>query len=170
MFETSRLRIRIFRDIDLDRLDEMHTDPEVMRYMGQVLTREQSRERIRKYIDNLPKNGFTMWALEAKADGDLVGRAGLSFLDGTEEIEVGYLIDRRYWGQGFATEAAAACVSFGFDQVGLEWIAGIVQPPNKASLRVLEKLGFVYLREDHFYNADVLYHRLERSRWTARTA
>ena len=73
MFETSRLRIRVFRDSDLDRLDEIHTNPEAMRYMGQVRTREQSRELIGKYIETFPKNGFTMWALEAKADGDLVG-------------------------------------------------------------------------------------------------
>lgn len=169
MFETERLRIRLFRDSDLDRLDEIHSDPVSMRYMGLVRTRDETREKIRAYIDDFPKNGFTMWALESKDDGDLVGRAGLSFLDGTEEIEVGYLIDRKLWGRGLATEAARACVHFGFEEVGLEWIVGIVQPPNKASLRVLRKLGFVYLRDDHYYNADVLYHRLERSRWRSRS-
>ncbi len=170
MLETKRLRIRLFREDDLDRLDEIHSDPEAMRYMGQVRTREQSRDLIRKYTDDFPKNRFTMWALEAKDSNDLVGRAGLSFLDGTDEIEVGYLIDRKYWGQGFATEAAAACVGYGFEEVDLDWIVGIVQPPNKASLRVLEKLGFVYLRDDHYYEADVLYHRIEKSRWTSRAA
>lgn len=170
MFESNRLRIRLFRESDLDRLAEMHADPDVMRYMGLVRSRDQTQELIRAYFDRFQEHGFTMWAVETKDDGHLIGRAGLSFLDGTEEIEIGYLLDQRFWGQGLATEMAAACVNYGFETASLEFIVGIVQPPNKASKRVLEKLGFVYLRDDHYYNADVLYHRLERSRWRGPTS
>jgi len=70
------------------------------------------------------------------------------------EIEVGYHLARAFWGRGYATEAARACVRFGFEQLNLERIVAVVQPANVASRRVLEKCGLTYTGMGYYYKAE----------------
>ena len=74
--------------------------------------------------------------------GELIGDAGLSLLDGRgPEVEVGYTLARAWWGKGYATEAAGALLTAGFDDFGLDEIVAVADPANAASTRVLEKIG-----------------------------
>jgi len=166
IIETNRLQLRLFEQSDVERLYLLYSDPQVMRYMRGTRSREQAEEHIQAFARQYEKTGFTLWAVEQKTDGEFVGRVGLMPLDGTQEVELGYAIARPHWGKGFATEASVACLDLGFRQLALEFIAAIAVPENGASLRVMKKLGFKFVREDCYYDMDVLYHRLERGEWS----
>ncbi len=168
VLKTERLRLRLFEQSDVEQLYLLYSDPGVMRYMRGTRSREQAEEHIHAFVEQLGKTGFTQWAVEQKSDGEFLGRAGLMPLPGTSEVELGYLIAQPYWGRGIATEASTVCLDCGFRRLGLDFIAAVTVPENVASQRVLQKLGFKFLREDRYYDSDVLYHRLERAEWLSR--
>ena len=84
-----------------------------------------------------------MWATIYKETGEFIGRCGLTPMDieGHEEIEVGYMLAKEYWGQGLATEAAKAILEYGSNQVGLSRLICVINPENQASSRVALKIG-----------------------------
>jgi len=170
IIETHRLRLRLFEPSDAEQLYQLYSDPDVMRFMRGTRSRQQAEEHIQAFAEQYAKTGFTLWAVEQKVDGQVIGRVGLWFLDGTEEVELGYLIAKSHWGKGFATEASVASLDFGFRQIALESIAAIAVPENGGSLRVMEKLGFKFVREDRYYDMNVLYHRLVKEDWLAEKA
>ena len=104
-----------------------------------------SLERVRHMIleqqVHWGEHGYGLWAVEARATGELLGRSGLQYLPETDEVEIDFILARDHWGRGLGTEAGRAGVSFGFNEVGLVSIVGIVHPENVASRRVLQKLG-----------------------------
>ena len=103
-------------------------------------------------------------ALE-KASGAFVGFCGLKYLDNTSEIEVGYRLAKKFWGKGFATEAARASLHYGFETLGLDRIVAVVQPENAASCRVIEKIGLRYEKDARFYDTDVRYFAITREEY-----
>jgi [ribosomal protein S5]-alanine N-acetyltransferase len=161
IFETERLRIRPWTvsDSDLAAALEIYGDPEVLRYMGGGpgdADLVQARARIERYLKaSEPRpgflSGFGLWAIEVKATGAVIGSVELVPLDGGPEIEVGYHLARRYWGQGYATEAARGAVRYGFETIGLTRIVGVIYPENQASRNVLEKCGMVYQRRGTWF-------------------
>jgi ribosomal-protein-alanine N-acetyltransferase len=162
--ETARLRLRPFREDDLDALAVIRADPEVMRYIGAGTP--QDRETTRVYIEKnraWTARGLGMSAVEFKGrEGFLLGWCGLAPLEETEEVEVGYGFAREHWSQGLATEAARAALAYGFDALALEKIAAVAYPENLASRRVMEKLGMKYLRPAFFYGVNVVYYAITR--------
>src|SRR5262249_2517840 len=92
MLETSRLILCRFEDADLDPLAVMYADPEVMRYIGtgEPISREQTRTGLNSAMDHWKRFGFGLWAVQFKADGNMIGFAGLKYLDQSREVEVGY--------------------------------------------------------------------------------
>jgi ribosomal-protein-alanine N-acetyltransferase len=160
--ETARLRLRVLQPDDLDALAELYADPEVMRFLSGVRTREQTQTLLSEMIKHWQDYGFGRWALIDRAGGQFVGRCGLNYLPESPEIELGYAIAGAYWGRGLTTEAARACLHWGFEDVGLERIVAIARPENRASLRVMEKLGMKYEKDAFFYNTDVKYYALSR--------
>ena len=152
VLETNRLLLRGWRDGDLPELARMYADPEVMRYIGDGHPRslEESRGFFERIRASWAGRGFGLWAAELKETGRLVGRLGLSVPEFLPEVlpavEVGWLIDRPYWGQGLATEGAEASLRFAFEELRLERVLGICDPRNVASERVMQKLGLVLER------------------------
>lgn len=157
IFKTERLRIRPWTvgDDDLVAALEIYGDPDVLRYMGGGTgdtDLAQVRSRIERYRDAFnDKSGFGVWAIELTATGEVVGTVELVPLDGGPEIEVGYHLAQRHWGRGYATEAARGAVDYGFEQVGLARIVGVIYPENAASRNVLEKCGMVYQRRGTWF-------------------
>ncbi|MFF5082577.1 GNAT family N-acetyltransferase [Actinoplanes sp. NPDC000266] len=145
--ETERLVLREWRDEDLDALAAMNADPEVMRYIldGAVLDREQSAERLRRMREVWARHGFGLFAVEGRDEGVLLGWAGLSVPEFLPEVmpavEIGWRLARPHWGKGYATEAAAEALRFGFEDRGLERVVSIRHVGNGRSGRVMEKLG-----------------------------
>ena len=161
MIETERLLLRRFTSEDADKLVALRADPEVMRYIGSQ-SREKVLQRLGYYLSLYESHGFGMWAVVHKQIGALIGWCGLMYLDGTEEVEVGYGVAKQYWGQGLMTEAARASLRYGFERARLERIVAVAMPENAASRRIMEKLGMRYEKNARFYNHDLVYYAISR--------
>lgn len=153
--------MRRFTPDDLDELVALRTDPEVRRYLGDQ-SRERVEQRLQYYISHYEPHGFGVWAVILKETGQMIGWCGLMFLDETPEVEVGYGVAREYWGKGLMTEAAHACLRYGFEKVGLERIVAVAMPENQASRRIMEKLGMRYEKMVHHYGHDLVYYAIGR--------
>lgn len=161
ILETPRLALRSWTHADAEALFEICRDADVMRYIGTGLPFETLEETLRwldKAVAYEAEHGFYRWAAIERASGEIVGSCGFAHLYGGPEIELGYLYARQHWGRGFATEAAAACLRYGFKEMGLKQIAAIADPQNLASRRVLEKIGFIYQGLRRHNDADDAYY------------
>ena len=152
--ETPRLLLRQLRATDAPGMFELDSDPEVHRYLGNqpVQTLAQSQETIAFVRRQYQENGIGRWAVELKETGEFIGWAGLKLirepLNGHVDFyDVGYRLIRRYWGNGYATEAARASVTYGFDVLRLPVLYAIADMQNLASRTVLAKAGFQHLSE-----------------------
>jgi ribosomal-protein-alanine N-acetyltransferase len=165
VIDTPRLLIRLPLDEDAHAYYDIHADPEVTRWLGgpQPNSVETERERIgarRAMHDEL---GYTMWTAEEKESREVVGLAGLFPVEKKgPEVEVAYHFRKDRWGRGYATEAALACLDYGFGTVGLSTIIGLVAPGNSASIRVLEKCGMKLAGTARHYDRDLLKYVTER--------
>ncbi len=106
-------------------------------------------------------------AATGRDNGVLIGWCGLQYLAETDEVEVAYLLGKRYWGCGYATEAAAASLSYGFLTAGLDRIIGLIHPHNHRSRRVLEKIGLRLVDCTAYFGMDVLRFALDRAEYAA---
>lgn len=149
ILESERLLFRSHQATDLDAFCAMEGDAEVRRYVGGApRTREAAEQRFWERAMHPPDGRLAMWASVLKADDRYVGRCGLyPHIEGggkvADEGVLGFYLAREFWGRGLATEAGQAFVNFGFDELKLRRIVTSVQVENAASIRVLEKLGFV---------------------------
>lgn len=150
--ETERLLLRRWKPEDQAPFAEMCLDPDVMRYIGNGTPR--TAEDAARYISMFEKEwverGFGLFAVQSKQAGDLIGFTGLSrpsFLpEILPSIEIGWRYSKSNWGQGYASEAASAALSYGVNDLGLTDIVSIYQIGNDASVRIMQKLGMVFDR------------------------
>ena len=153
---TERLRLRAPLPRDAAALLGILGDPEVTRYhnMPTFTTLAEAEAAIERLHRRHAARDTIRWAIELVEHGEMIGTAGLLRFDFEQgRAEVGYEIARRAWGRGLATEAVAAVVGYGFSVLGLHRIEAGVLPGNGASVRVLEKLGFLEegTRRDYLY-------------------
>lgn len=165
--ETERLLLRRFTpDDDADVMYErVYTDPDVMRYVqptGWPHPREESAAFLARVNAFFDEHGFGQWAVEHKVEGRLLGYCGLKFLHKTTEVELLYGLDKDYWGQGLATEAARAALRYGFEEARLSYIVAVALPENAGSRRVLEKAGMRYEGRARHYDFEVVRYALRR--------
>jgi ribosomal-protein-alanine N-acetyltransferase len=156
--ETARLTLRMFTLDDAeDYYLQLLRDPEVRRYLpgGQPQPRERAEPVLTYFIDHWARHGFGLWAVEDKTSGTLIGQCGLQYIPDTTEVEVAYALAHSYWGRGLATEAAAASLRFGFDQLKHDRIVALTVPANTASRNVMTKLGLQYEKMVHHYKMDL---------------
>jgi len=154
MIRTARLVPRPWRDSDLAPFAAMSADPEVMRYLGGTMTRAASDAHVGQIRIHFKMHGFCKWAVEAPGIAPFVGTVGLSHkhYDAffTPAVEVAWRLDRRFWGMGFATEAARAAMADGFARAGLTEIVAVTALENVASARAMERFGMARSGEfDH---------------------
>ncbi|MEY2484282.1 MAG: hypothetical protein QOK24_2810 [Verrucomicrobiota bacterium] len=148
IFETDRLLVREYVEEDAEAFFKLNTDPEVLRFVPDkaLLNVDQARQLLIDHpIADYRKHGFGRGACILKATGELIGFAGLKYLEELGEVDVAYRLLPAYWGQGLATETALASVRYGFADLGLKRIIGLVMSENIASVRVLEKTGLRYV-------------------------
>jgi RimJ/RimL family protein N-acetyltransferase len=141
---TDRLLLRPWRATDLEPWAAMNADPEVREHLGEVMTREQSDASVRRFQEESATRGYGWWAVEVRESGRFVGFAGLDEVD--EEmpftgVEIGWRLARWAWGHGYATEAALACLDFGFEQLGLAEILALTTAGNVRSQAVMRRIG-----------------------------
>ncbi len=176
---TERLILRPWREEDLEPFAEINADPEVMRHFPKTLTREESAGLADHASELFRRHGFGPWAMEIPDVAPFIGFTGLAVPNFSAPfmpcVEVAWRIAREHWGQGYATEAARVAVEFGFEKSGLEEIVSFTVVDNRASRRVMEKIGMTHdpvedfdhpsLPEGHPLRRHVLY-RLKQKRPT----
>ena len=145
---TERLTLRAARDADLDAFAAIWADEETTRFVGGVKTRAEAWLRLAGYLGHWVLRGYGQWVVVETASGRVVGRCGLWNPEGWPELEVGWTLARDVWGQGYATEAGAAAISWGRSALGLERIASCIVPGNVRSIAVAERLGMTLDRMD----------------------
>lgn len=163
LIETERLILRESVMDDAPDLYEMNSDPEVLKYTGEEAFRsvEETKQLIRNYKD-YKKYGYGRWTTIVKATNEVIGYCGLKYLEDIHETDLGYRWKQKHWGKGYATEAGKACLQLGFEQFGLEQIIAQVLAENKASVRVLEKLGMTYWKQLHTEENPGLLYRIKK--------
>lgn len=139
---TERLVFHPFTADDMPLMKDLHSDPEVQRYIGGMWEEAAYQHRLTQYVAQQAEHGISKWKAFLK-DGTYVGRAGVSWWEQTG-FELGYSFKRLAWGQGLATEAARGVVGWVWANTEIQRLCGFTEPGNLASRRVLEKAGFVY--------------------------
>lgn len=147
---TARLVLRAFRGGDLDDYAAMCADAEVMRHIGKggPVGRDVAWNQLAFFLGHWSLRGYGMWAIEH--DGRLIGRAGFINPEGWPGLELGWLLARDAWGQGYATEACIAALRHGRAQFGKRELISLIRPANERSIAVASRLGATLAREIDF--------------------
>lgn len=150
-FETNRLILCERTLQDMDNCIEMDYDLEVVKYIPEIAkmtkgpkaNKEKHREFIRNRIETTYPSGMGYWIIESKDIlKEFIGWIMLIPIDNIgPDIEIGWRLKRRYWGKGYATEAATKVLQHAFDSVGIKKLVADINPQNKGSIRVAEKIG-----------------------------
>lgn len=143
MIETERLVLRRFTDGDRDIVARWNADPDFTRHLAGVQTREQSDAAFDRWERHWEEHGFGLLAVTWRETGELIGRVGPQYhRSWPHDPEVGWALDRAWWGRGIATEAGRAGVEWAFGELGYARVVSITTEPNLASRHVMAKLGF----------------------------
>ena len=146
--ETERLLVRPFEpEQDADAMLAVYGDPEVMRYVpgGAVPDRDAVLSMLLGYEAQQAELGFSSWALVERESAQLIGDVGFGIFAPTGDVELGYTLSRAHWGRGFATEAAAACLTAGLAQLPVSRIVALVDEENTRSARAAQRVGMTRL-------------------------
>ncbi len=163
--ETARLRLRGWRDEDVANLERLSVDRRFTRYLG---PRQDPREELEKHRRRWRELGYGQWALEERASGRFVGRAGLHrHRLWLQDVECGWGLDPEFWGRGYATEAGAAALRYAFAELDVPRVVSILHPDNTPSIRVAERLGerpYATVPWDNT-GIELLVYAIERDEW-----
>lgn len=164
ILETDRLLLREFVMGDVEDFFRMVSDPDVTRYTGDgCKTLEEARKGLQERLfQDYQKYGYGRWAAVCKPTGKVIGFAGLKYLDDVDEVDLGYRFFKEQWGKGLATEASMAVLAYGFGGLRLQRIIGIADIENKASIRVLEKVGFTFEKFTTYRDHEVAWYVIEK--------
>jgi RimJ/RimL family protein N-acetyltransferase len=167
--ETHHLLLRRPILTDTAFLTSLFQNEQVKRFLGGALSPQAAEERVARLFRSWePIDGQTWgeWVVCEKGSNEAVGICSLGPFE--TEIEVAYMLAPAYWGHGYATEAAAACLTYGFQTLQLDHIIGVTQEANLGSQRVLEKLGMRHIRNLWKWNAPQRVYQVTRNEWLAR--
>lgn len=160
--ETERLRLKMFTPSYFEALYRLLSDPEVVKYVGnrQPVPRAETEKALASFGKHWDRYGFGRWAIIEKGTEEFVGFGGLRML--FEKPEIVYHLAKPFWGLGLATEMARAVLRYGFEEHDFEKIVAIAMPENKASIRVMEKIGMDYEGPANYYDIDVVEYAIFR--------
>jgi len=148
--ETERLRLRQWRDDDLDAYAALCADPEVMLHLRGPMRRDAAAQQLDDIREHWADEGFGLWCTTFPPDDECIGFIGLAVPSFLPEIlpavEIGWRLARTAWGRGLATEGARATVDVAFGPLGLDRIVSITLPENRGSWNVMQKLGMTLER------------------------
>jgi RimJ/RimL family protein N-acetyltransferase len=166
ILETERLSLREFQPVDAQLLYLLNADPQVLAFTGdQAFESEAAAASFIKMYSDYRQNGLGRWTVLLKTTGSGIGWCGLK-QHSNGLIDIGFRFLRTHWNKGYATEAASACLAYGFEQLCLNQIIGRAASQNRASIRVLEKIGM------HFWKSGAMegisnarFFKMERRKW-----
>jgi RimJ/RimL family protein N-acetyltransferase len=144
ILDTERCLIRETKESDIDAFYEIYQEPSITRYMENLYEdRDEEREYIRTYIDKVYGfYEFGVWTVIEKKSRKIIGRAGLSYREGFEEPELGFVIGVPWQRQGYAYEVCSVILKYAKEELGFDRVQALVEPENTVSIALCEKLGF----------------------------
>lgn len=173
VLETERLVLRWMTMEDLDALYALYHGEDVRKYYSEgIPSYEETRAQLDWMVNVCyAKYGFGYWAALDKKTGEFIGRCGLYpwTIEGRDEVEVVYMFFKPYWGQGLGTEAARAIVRYAFENLGLTRIIAVINPGNRASARVAEKIGMTLELDGDLNGEPTLVYGVESLKWEAKS-
>ncbi|OSY88818.1 GNAT family acetyltransferase [Tenacibaculum holothuriorum] len=171
--ETERLILREFQDKDTDGIFELDSNPEVHKYLGNnpITNHKQAEDIIAFFHKQYKENGIGRFAAFEKESGNFIGWSGLKLNKGEKEelngftnfIDIGYRLIPKYWGKGYASESAIACLDFGFKQMNYDIIYGAAETDNIGSNKILQKIGLQYVNNFLFEGTDAKWYELKKT-------
>jgi RimJ/RimL family protein N-acetyltransferase len=160
---TERLELRAFEPDDLEALHAVYGDPEVTRFIPAYPTLEHTRAALDIHVREARAGNPAFWALIERESGLLIGDAGIGLIEGIgPEFELGYTLGPRWWGRGYATEAAGAVRDYALGPLALAELLALVRPANAASINVLQKIGMDCVGTRNAYGAEHLVYAAAR--------
>ncbi|WP_042352859.1 GNAT family N-acetyltransferase [Bacillus massiliigorillae] len=161
ILETDRIYLREMTVEDYDQLCEILQDEEVMYAYEHAFSDEEVQNWLTNQLKRYNQYRFGLWAIIDKRTGSFIGQAGLTMqpVEDTDKLEIGYLLKKKYWHQGFATEAAIACRDYAFHQLHYDYVTSIIRDNNEASKAVAKRVGMKKVKQivKHYYNMDMLH-------------
>jgi len=168
ILETERLYLRELTIEDAHSFFQLNNDEEVLRYTGdQAFANVEAARNFLEAYDQYEKYGMGRWAVINKWDEAFLGWCGIKYRAEADEFDIGYRFFRKYWNCGYASESASACLKYGFEDLGIEEMVGRAMKANKASIRVLEKIGMQYDRDADFDGIPGVIFKLSKPDWKA---
>jgi RimJ/RimL family protein N-acetyltransferase len=145
--ETERLVLTPLTIDDIDEYLDLHADPDVARFLGEM-DRDLAIRRLEADARIWSERGHGLFKVIHNEDDRFLGRVGLRYWPLFDETEVGWTLRREEWGHGYATEAARAITTWGFTELPVAYITSNIEPRNARSIAVAERLGMTRLRDD----------------------
>ncbi|WP_020539458.1 GNAT family N-acetyltransferase [Lewinella cohaerens] len=148
---TDRLLLRKFQKEDALGFFRMNNDPLVLQYTGDVpFTDMAAAEAFLTSYQHYQKCGYGRWTVLDRTTEEYLGFCGLKYHPKSGDVDLGFRFHRKFWGRGYATEAATACLQYGFTTLNIPCVIGRAQTENVASIRVLEKIGMQFVETFDF--------------------
>jgi RimJ/RimL family protein N-acetyltransferase len=160
---TERLLLKEFELSDANEMFDLNSDTDVIKFTGDKPFKniEEAQALITNY-DQYEKYKMGRWTVLAKQTNEYLGWCGLKYHEDVKEVDIGFRFHQKYWGRGYATESAAACLKYGFENLNLNRIIGRVLKENMASIKVLEKIGMKLEKEELLHDAPGLIYFIEK--------
>lgn len=171
ILSSERLLFRELVENDKADIFELDADPEVHRYLGNhpINSMEEASNTIQHVRRQYIENGIGRWALEVKASGECIGWCGYKIENREWKtgpyMDLGYRLKRKHWGKGYGFEAASCCLTYGFEQMELKEICAAADIDNRASNRIIQKLGLEWKKTFEFDGSTCNWYELNRKDW-----
>lgn len=165
ILETQRLYLREMTPDDAENIYRLNLNWDNIKYTGDKPF--ESIEAAKQFIENYNHyriHGFGRWAVMDKISDEFLGWCGLKYSPELDEHDIGFRIFKEHWKKGIATEAAKACLDYGFSKIGLTRIVGRAMIANVGSIRVLEKIGLEYLEEFDFEGETGVIYEIQKAK------
>ncbi|WP_077736701.1 GNAT family N-acetyltransferase [Bacillus sonorensis] len=164
VLRTERLILRKMAIDDADNLLEIFADPKAMEYYPSTKNEKQTLQWIDWTLGNYENHGVGLWIAEHKQTGEFLGQCGIvpQEVEGASEMEIGYLFKRPVWGNGYATEAAAACKCYGFESLNLKKIVSLPDAKNLPSRKVAERIGMTLEKNIYKRGKEIAFYTVYR--------
>jgi ribosomal-protein-alanine N-acetyltransferase len=147
ILESERLLFREFNTEDAQLIYSLNIHPEVVKYVHELPVTDlgSATENLNRIITQYKEYGYGRWAVFTKNQQEFIGWSGLKYRPERKETDLGYRFIPSHWGKGYATEAAKACIRYGFETLQLSQVNAMAHIENLASLKVLEKIGMQFI-------------------------